>query len=52
MGFHINKKTAAKNATNTKNNTQGGNSKFLPKGNTKSAGAVKKPVKTGGTRGR
>jgi hypothetical protein len=51
MGFHINKKTAEKNAASTKNNKQSGNSKFLSKGSTKSAGAVKKPIKTGGTRG-
>jgi hypothetical protein len=51
MGFHINKKTAEKNAASTKSNKQSGNSKFLSKGSTKSAGAVKKPIKTGGTRG-
>jgi len=53
MGFHINQKIAAKNAsTNTKSNVQGGNSKFIAKSaTTKSSGATKKPVKTGGTRG-
>ena len=52
MGFHINEKKAAKNsASNTKNNFQGGNSKFIVKANTKSTGATKKPIKTGGSRG-
>ena len=52
MGFHINEKKAAKNAaTNTKANVQGGSSKFIAKANTKSPGANKKPIKTGGSRG-
>lgn len=53
MGFHINPKIAAKNSTNgTKSNVPGGNSKFIAKGtSTKSSGATKKPIKTGGTRG-
>lgn len=52
MGFHINEKKAAKNtATNNKSNMQGGNSKFIAKANTKSTGATKKPIKTGGSRG-
>ena len=52
MGFHINEKKAAKSAANnTKNNFQGGNSKFIAKANTKSTGATKKPIKTGGSRG-
>ena len=49
MGFHINKKTEAKNAS--KNATQAGASKFIAKANTKSSGAMKKPIKTGGARG-
>lgn len=52
MGFHINEKKAAKNAaSNTKANVQGGSSKFIAKANTKSTGATKKPIKTGGSRG-
>jgi len=53
MGFHINQKIAAKNSSgNTKANVQGGNSKFIAKAtSTKSSGATKKPIKTGGTRG-
>lgn len=52
MGFHINEKKAAKNAgTANKSNTQAGNSKFIAKANTKSTGATKKPIKTGGSRG-
>ncbi len=52
MGFHINKKTEAKSISkNTKGNAQAGASKFIAKSNTKSSGAMKKPVKTGGARG-
>jgi hypothetical protein len=51
MGFHINDKKGNKAGKNAKANPQGGASKFIPKANTKSAGAVKKPVKTGGARG-
>lgn len=52
MGFHINPKIAAKNKTGTtKSAAQGGNSKFITKTSTKSAGVAKKPVKTGGSRG-
>jgi hypothetical protein len=52
MGFHINKKVADKKAaTNTKATFQGGNSQFIAKANTKSSGATKKPIKTGGSRG-
>jgi hypothetical protein len=53
MGFHINPKIAAKSKTATaKSNTQGGSSKFIAKPtSTKSSGATKKPVKTGGSRG-
>ncbi|MFM1756117.1 MAG: hypothetical protein RL621_1059 [Bacteroidota bacterium] len=52
MGFHINEKKAAKNAANnTKSTVQGGSSKFIAKANTKSTGANKKPIKTGGSRG-
>ena len=52
MGFHINEKKAAKNtANNAKSTVQGGGSKFIAKANTKSTGANKKPIKTGGSRG-
>ena len=52
MGFHINKKTEAKNVSkNTKGLPQAGASKFIAKSNTKSSGAMKKPIKTGGARG-
>lgn len=53
MGFAINKKVAdKKTATNAKTNVQaGGSSKFIAKANTKSSGASKKPIKTGGSRG-
>lgn len=52
MGFAINKKIAAKNATNTTTTSvQGGSSKFIAKANTKSSGGTKKPIKTGGSRG-
>jgi hypothetical protein len=52
MGFHINKKVAAKSAaTNSKATFQAGSSKFIAKANTKSTGATKKPIKTGGSRG-
>jgi len=52
MGFHINKKTEAKSASkNAKGTTQAGASKFIAKANTKSSGAMKKPIKTGGARG-
>jgi len=54
MGFHINKKTEAKNvyvSKNAKGLPQAGASKFIAKSNTKSSGAMKKPVKTGGARG-
>lgn len=53
MGFHINTKIAAQKqkAADKKSNTQSGNSKFMPKTSTKASGAVKKPVKTGGSRG-
>ena len=52
MGFAINKKIAAKNSTNTtKASVQGGSSKFIAKSYTKSTGAAKKPIKTGGSRG-
>jgi hypothetical protein len=52
MGFHINKKTEAKNVSkNSKGLPQAGASKFIAKSNTKSSGAMKKPVKTGGARG-
>lgn len=52
MGFHINKKIADKKAANnTKASFQGGNSQFIAKANTKSSGAAKKPIKTGGSRG-
>lgn len=52
MGFHINKKTEVKIASkNAKGLPQGGASKFIAKSNTKSSGAMKKPVKTGGARG-
>ena len=49
MGFHINDK---KNKTGAKSKTTGqGGSKFIAKPQTKSSGAVKKPIKTGGARG-
>jgi hypothetical protein len=53
MGFAINKKVADKKAaSSTKTNVQaGGSSKFIAKANTKSSGASKKPIKTGGSRG-
>jgi hypothetical protein len=52
MGFHINKKVAAKSAaSSTKATFQAGSSKFIAKANTKSTGATKKPIKTGGSRG-
>lgn len=53
MGFAINKKVAdKKTASNAKTNVQtGGSSKFIAKANTKSSGASKKPIKTGGSRG-
>lgn len=52
MGFHINKKIAAKNsASTTKATVHSGSSKFIAKANTKSTGAAKKPIKTGGSRG-
>jgi hypothetical protein len=52
MGFHINKKTEAKNVSkNSKGLPQAGASKFIAKSNTKSSGAMKKPIKTGGARG-
>ena len=52
MGFHINKKTEAKSASkNAKGVAQAGASKFIAKANTKSSGAMKKPIKTGGARG-
>jgi hypothetical protein len=52
MGFHINKKVAAKSAaSSTKATFQAGSSKFIAKANTKSTGAAKKPIKTGGSRG-
>jgi hypothetical protein len=35
----------------TKATVQGGSSKFIAKANTKSTGAAKKPIKTGGSRG-
>ena len=49
MGFHINDKKN-KNAGKAKANNQAG-SKFIAKPNTKSSGATKKPIKTGGARG-
>jgi hypothetical protein len=53
MGFAINKKIAdKKTASNAKTNVQaGGSSKFIAKPSTKSSGASKKPIKTGGSRG-
>ncbi len=53
MGFAINKKIAdKKTASNAKTNVQaGGSSKFIAKASTKSSGASKKPIKTGGSRG-
>ncbi len=52
MGFHINDKKGNKaGAKNSKSGGQSGSSKFIPKANTKSAGATKKPIKTGGARG-
>ncbi len=52
MGFHINDKKGNKAGNkNAKTGAQAGSSKFFPKANTKSAGAVKKPIKTGGARG-
>lgn len=52
MGFHINDKKGNKpGSKNAKSGPQAGASKFIPKASTKSAGAVKKPVKTGGARG-
>ena len=52
MGFHINKKVAAKSAaSSTKATFHAGSSKFSAKANTKSTGATKKPIKTGGSRG-
>jgi len=53
MGFAFNKKVAdKKTASNAKTNVQaGGSSKFIAKANTKSSGASKKPIKTGGSRG-
>ncbi len=53
MGFAINKKVAdKKTASNAKTSVQaGGSSKFSAKANTKSSGASKKPIKTGGSRG-
>jgi hypothetical protein len=52
MGFHINKKVADKKATTgTKATFAGGSSKFIAKASTKSTGAAKKPIKTGGSRG-
>lgn len=53
MGFAINKKIAdKKTASSAKTNVQaGGSSKFIAKASTKSSGASKKPIKTGGSRG-
>lgn len=52
MGFHINKKTESKiGSKNAKGVSQSGASKFIIKSNTKSSGAMKKPIKTGGARG-
>jgi hypothetical protein len=53
MGFAINKKIAdKKTASSAKTNVQaGGISKFIAKASTKSSGASKKPIKTGGSRG-
>ena len=53
MGFAINKKVAdKKTASSAKTNVQaGGSSKFIAKASTKSSGASKKPIKTGGSRG-
>ncbi len=53
MGFAINKKVAdKKTASSAKTNIQvGGASKFIAKASTKSSGASKKPIKTGGSRG-
>jgi len=52
MGFHINDKKGNKAGNkNAKGGPAGGSSKFIPKANTKSAGPVKKPIKTGGARG-
>ena len=52
MGFAINKKIAAKNSAGAaKTTVQGGSSKFIAKASTKSSGATKKPIKTGGSRG-
>ena len=53
MGFAINKKVADKKAAATTKTTPqaGGSSKFIAKANTKSTGAAKKPIKTGGSRG-
>jgi hypothetical protein len=52
MGFHINDKKNKAASKNAKPGTQGG-SKFIAKSttNSKAAGPVKKPVKTGGARG-
>lgn len=53
MGFHINKKVADKKATSqSKTNQQSfSSSKFIAKPSSKSTGANKKPIKTGGSRG-
>ena len=54
MGFAINKKIAdKKTASSAKTNVQAGgsSSKFIAKASTKSSGASKKPIKTGGSRG-
>ena len=50
MGFHINDKKNKPGGKNAKQGPQAG-SKFIAKPSTKAAGAVKKPIKTGGARG-
>ncbi len=52
MGFHINDKKGGKAGSKAGKNTfSASGSKFIAKPSSKSSGAVKKPVKTGGARG-
>lgn len=52
MGFHINDKKGDKaGSKSAKNNFSASGSKFIAKPSSKSSGAAKKPVKTGGSRG-
>ena len=52
MGFHINDKKGEKGgAKGSKSSFAGSGSKLIAKPSSKSSGANKKPIKTGGSRG-